>query len=191
MLDLIFIAGAPGSGKSTIAKGLQKRLCSPYFEFGWIPEFRDKPKGRATMAEEEQLSFENLKLVLKNYLRHGYRQIIVTDLNDQRLRDLYKAFHRRRYLLLTLTVNNEGALRKRVLDAERPSGYRDTATAWRINQMIVQRPLLPREIRFDNSSPQVTAAERRILKLIVAEEKRGHEKAANKAPRKNSFYSYL
>jgi adenylate kinase family enzyme len=37
MKDFIFIAGAPGSGKSTVAKALHDKLNSPIFEFGWIP----------------------------------------------------------------------------------------------------------------------------------------------------------
>ena len=40
--DIIIIAGAPGSGKSSVAKSLQEKLNCPYFEFGWIPEFRNK-----------------------------------------------------------------------------------------------------------------------------------------------------
>jgi hypothetical protein len=36
----IFVAGAPGAGKSTVA-AIQRRLGTPLFEFGWIPEFRN------------------------------------------------------------------------------------------------------------------------------------------------------
>ena len=52
-LDIIFIAGAPGSGKSTIAKGLQDHLKTPCFEFGWIPEFQDKGDGKPIGYIEE------------------------------------------------------------------------------------------------------------------------------------------
>jgi hypothetical protein len=39
----VFLAGAPGvlSAKSTDAAILQRRLGTPLFEFGWIPEFRN------------------------------------------------------------------------------------------------------------------------------------------------------
>ena len=40
-LDIIIIHGALGSGKSTTAKMLHEKLRSPWFEFGWIPEFRN------------------------------------------------------------------------------------------------------------------------------------------------------
>lgn len=70
MLDIIFINGAPGIGKSTISKLLSLKLDSPLFEFGWIPEFQNKGFERMGYKEEEAFSFENLSLVLHNYVRH-------------------------------------------------------------------------------------------------------------------------
>lgn len=83
MKDFIFIVGAPGSGKSTIAKILQRKLESPLFEFGWIPEFRNTGKKEIGYSEEESLAFENLVLVVKNYAKHGFKNVIITDLNNQ------------------------------------------------------------------------------------------------------------
>jgi adenylate kinase family enzyme len=60
----IFIAGAPGAGKSTVAAVLQRRLGTRLSEFGWIPEFRDTDT-RISYEEEESLAFENLTLVLR------------------------------------------------------------------------------------------------------------------------------
>lgn len=68
MKRFIFIAGAPGSGKSTVAELPQKRLDSPLFEFGWIPEFQNTGERKMSYAEEETLAFENLVLVAKTML---------------------------------------------------------------------------------------------------------------------------
>ena len=38
-VEIIVIHGAPGCGKSTVAALLHEQLNSPWFEFGWIPEF--------------------------------------------------------------------------------------------------------------------------------------------------------
>jgi adenylate kinase family enzyme len=73
-MDFIFIHGAPGSGKSTLAWALQNHLQSPCFEFGWIPEFRVKRASTITWEEEESLAFENLTLVVKNYVRHSFEK---------------------------------------------------------------------------------------------------------------------
>lgn len=60
--DLLFIAGAPGVGKSTVAKIIQHKLRTPLFEFGWIPEFRKKDGEEIPYEEEEGIAFENLSL---------------------------------------------------------------------------------------------------------------------------------
>jgi adenylate kinase family enzyme len=71
-MDFIFIHGAPGSGKSTLAWALRDDLQSSCFEFGWIPEFRVKRDSTITQEEEKSLAFENLTLVIKNHVRHGF-----------------------------------------------------------------------------------------------------------------------
>lgn len=154
-LDFIFIAGAPGTGKSTIAKLLHDRLHSPLFEFGWIPEFRElTPNFRISDTAEEDLAFRNLVCVIKNYQRYGFRNVIVTDLNDLRNRELYRIFRRYNYLHCTLTIQNDADLKRRVLDESRSSGYRDYERATWQNKMILRRPLLNHEIRVDNGSPR-------------------------------------
>ena len=132
--NIIFIAGAPGSGKSTIAKILQKKLGSPCFEFGWIPEFRQKGSEIISYQEEEGMSFENLILVAKNYIKHGFNNIIITDLEDKRIKELHKQFKKCKYILFTLIVNNDEVLKSRVLDKSRMNGYRDWETAIKIKR---------------------------------------------------------
>ena len=70
-------------GKSTVAAILQRRLGTPLFEFGWIPEFRGIGTRVTSHEEDEALAFENLTLVLKNDARHGFANIIVTDLEGK------------------------------------------------------------------------------------------------------------
>lgn len=58
MKTFIFIAGAPGSGKTTVAQALQHKLNSPLFEFGWIPEFRNTGSEVITYEEDEALALK-------------------------------------------------------------------------------------------------------------------------------------
>lgn len=166
MVDVIIIAGAPGSGKSTLGEALRDRLQSPYFEFGWIPEFRKLPNRELTQPEEESLSFENLSLVAKNYLRHGYKNIIITDLNDKRLLDIDKVFSDYTYVILTLVIDDENKHKARILDDTRSSDYRNVERAKRQNAMIKARSLLTNEYRINNTNASVDDIVKEAIEII-------------------------
>lgn len=161
--SIIFIAGAPGTGKSSVAKILQKKFKSPCFEFGWIPEFRQKGSKTIPYQEEEGIAFENLMLVVKNYVKHGFNIIIVTDLEDKRIRELHRNFNKVDYLLFTLTVSDDKILKSRIMDKSRSSKYRDFKSAININREILSRPLLRNEIRVDVTTRSLL----RIVKEIA------------------------
>src|SRR3989344_5103023 len=67
MVDFIFIAGSPGSGKTTISNHLKEKLKNPpMIDFGWIREFHLDREWKKANKEEEQMSYENLVFILKN-----------------------------------------------------------------------------------------------------------------------------
>lgn len=166
-MDFIFIQGAPGTGKSSLAWALQERLQSPCFEFGWIPEFRVKKNSTISYEEEEELAFENLGLVLKNYVRRGFGNIIVTDLRDPVMRQVPRRFARYNYLLVTLWMDDDDALKARVLDETRSSGYRDWQEALALNREIIRRPLRQNEVRFDSGKMSIDELVQAVLPLTV------------------------
>lgn len=155
MIDIIFIAGAPGVGKSTLAKNIHALLKSPLFEFGWIPEFRIKGRIEINYLEEEQLSFENLSLVVKNYTKHGFKNILVTDLEDKRILELDQVFADYNYLIITLTTSSDDELKSRILNKQRQNNYKDFESATRINKNILERPLLKSEVRIDVTNKSI------------------------------------
>jgi len=87
LYDLIVIAGAPGSGKTTVADLLHGTLKSPYIDFGYIREFHLDQEWKDANPQEEQMSFENLVHIIKNYISYGYNNIVVTDLQDSSAAD--------------------------------------------------------------------------------------------------------
>jgi hypothetical protein len=148
----IFLAEAPGAGKSTVAAILRRRLGTPLFEFGWIPEFRNTGTRVTSYTEDESLAFENLTLVLRNYARHGFANIIVTDLENKRTGQLGSVFRDFDFVIATLRVLDEDELRRRVMDESRSSGYRDWQEAVRINRRLLARPPFPNEHFIDVST---------------------------------------
>jgi adenylate kinase family enzyme len=101
LCDLIVIAGAPGSGKTTVADLLHSTLKSPYIDFGYIREFHLDRDWKDESPREEQMSFENLVYILKNYIRYGYKNIIVIDLKDFRVQQIPELFADYSYLIAT------------------------------------------------------------------------------------------
>ena len=154
-MDFIFIHGAPGTGKSTLAWALQQHLQSPCFEFGWIPEFRVKRDSTITWEEEESFAFENLTLVAKNYARHGFEKTIITDLRDHIIQTIPEVFAGHSHRLITLWMDNDELLKSRVLEESRSSGYRNWQESLEINRTILARGLMPNEVRFDSEELNV------------------------------------
>src|SRR5687768_7415848 len=56
-IDLIVIAGAPGSGKTAVSDLLHAALRSPYIDFGDLRNFHLDREWSNQSAEEEQMSF--------------------------------------------------------------------------------------------------------------------------------------
>ncbi len=166
MKDFIFIAGAPGAGKSTIANFLQRRLNSPMFEFGWIPEFQNKGETSITYTEEEEFSFENLILVAKNYAKHDFKNVIITDLNNKFIEKLPEIFDGYDFAIYTLRLDDENMLKQRVLDESRSSGYRNWEEAQEINQSLMNRQPFKNETFISIDSKTAEQVTEQILESL-------------------------
>jgi dephospho-CoA kinase len=149
MYDLLVLAGAPGSGKTTVADLLHATLASPYIDFGYIREIHLDREWKNESSREEQMSFENLVFILKNYIRYGYKNIIVTDLKDFRVQQIPELFAEHRYLIATMVIKSDDELALRIRN--RNDGWRDVEGALAWNKQIQERPLLIGEHRIDNT----------------------------------------
>jgi len=163
MTTFIFIAGAPGSGKSTIAKSLSSKLDSPVFEFGWIPEFRNTGNNITTYREDEALAFENLVLVTKNYAKHDFKNIIITDLENYHIAEIKSIFTDFDYKIFTLTIDNDDLLKSRLTDSLRLNGYNNYEEAIKINREILDREPFNNEMLIDATNKSAEAIVEQIL----------------------------
>ena len=168
MPTLYILRGAPGTGKTSLAAELHKTLHCPWFEFGWIPEFRHlNPHTEISYEDEVALSTENLILVTKNYFAHGFEAVIVSDLEDERIPDFADAFSGIADVrILTLDCDDETQT-NRILTRDNGNEYRDTAAAEKIAKRIRTIPY-DGELRFD--SGMMTAEE--ICKSVLLAQNR-------------------
>lgn len=166
-MGVVLIVGCPGSGKSTAAGLLHEKLKCPWFEFGWIPEFRQKnPHTVLDWEEEEALSMENLLLVTDNYLRHGFETVILTDIREPYIDRIYEHYAPDRIRLVTLVSEDPAVIRQRVLTRDNGNEYRNAEEAEALNEIYRNRELLPGELRLrcDDKTPEEVAE--KILSLI-------------------------
>jgi len=168
MVGLIVIHGSPGNGKTTVSKNLHEKLKSPWFEFGWIPEFASlNPHTQIKPIQEEQIAYENLVLVAKNYFKHGFENVIFSDLNDIRMLDIPVDFASYSYVIITLYSEDDDVIKHRLLTRDNGNQFNNYTQSIATNKKIMGRKLLPNEyrIRTDNqTADEVTMQVVGILK---------------------------
>ncbi len=167
MAYLVVIGGAPGSGKTTITKLLHQHFQSVMIEIGWLRQYHLDPAWLKASSREEAMSFENLVFIIRNYFKHDYDYILLNDLEEHRIQQIPTLFELHQFVIVTLVMSNDEEHKRRVLDPDRDSGYRDYTTAIASNHKLIDRPLLANEYKFDNTYIDSENACRQIISLIA------------------------
>lgn len=189
MKDFIFITGTSGVGKSTLAQGLLKHFKTTCVEQHMVPEFISRDGIEEMTGELEELTcWENQKAMLFCFNALGYKNIIASDIDDLRTRDIPIDFKGFNYITLKLVSSNIEQLKEQMKN--RPgNGLIDYKLQEKCNSKNLSRPCLPNEYVIDiaeMTSHQVLARAIEIidhnLSLLAYE----YEK-----PDKCHFYSWV
>ena len=156
MADLLVIGGSPGSGKSTVCELLRAELASPFIEFSSLRQFHLDQEWKSQSAEEESMAFENLIYIVRNYVRHGWSKVIVTDLRDFRVVQIPDAFGDLDYLIATLVVDTDDEIAHRI--QSRNEGWKDVEGAVSWNRQVRSREPVKGECKIASShgDPRMT-----------------------------------
>jgi len=163
MVNILFIYGAPGTGKTTISNLLNKKLKnSVLIDLGHLREFHLNAKWSNTTKKEEKMSFENLCFIIKNYVKNRYKNIIVNDLLEEMIIQVPKIFKNYNYKIISLIVDDKELERR--INNPRDSGYKNVEKAVKWNNYLKKRQLLENETKIENSHNNPEETVKKIIR---------------------------
>ncbi|TSC58572.1 MAG: Uncharacterized protein Greene041619_446 [Candidatus Peregrinibacteria bacterium Greene0416_19] len=110
------------------------------------------------------MSFETLVFMTNHYLEHGYKNIIVTDLQDFRVRQIPQLFEGKNYYIMTLVVADEAELEKRI--HARKEGFKNAEAALAWNRDLREREPVKNEYKIDNTHNDPAETVEKILQIL-------------------------
>ncbi len=167
MYNLIFILGAQGSGKTTVAKLLKEKLGSTHIDFDWIRDFHLDKGWKNASDTEEEMSFENLVFLLKNYAKHNYKNVIVGGFTEKNIERFLGEFNNYKNIVITLYLSNDEVLKQRVLEESKDSGFRDFEQSILFNKRLRDELIYPNEHKIDNTNQTPDETANQIVNILT------------------------
>jgi cytidylate kinase len=138
---IIPILGCPGSGKTTIINRLIQDFGCPGFELSWMPEFRYMNGKWIDYAVDEQIAVRAMAKVAIEYSRAGHSRVFISDFRTEVVSMLLEELSDQDVRVLVLVFSDESLIRARVLDPQRPSGYRNVDEAVKANRWFLAQTI--------------------------------------------------
>ena len=149
MKDFIFITGASGIGKTTLANGLLEHYKTTCIEQHMIPEFISRDGSEPMTGELEELTcWENQVAMLMCFHRLGYKNIIASDIDDLRTTDIPIVFKGTDFITIKLVCSDLHQIQEQMKN--RPNnGLIDFDLQKKMNEKNIKRNPLINEIEID------------------------------------------
>ena len=157
-LDLIVVAGPPGSGKSTLCRELWTRWnVVPMIELSDLRNLHLDARWSNQSEEDRAIAFDHLVYIVHSYAKHKWGPVLVTDLREEWLSRVDEFFADLSYAVITL-FSSDVVISRRI--EGRINGFTNVGAAVEWNRAAQSRRLLPREYRVDNSGSIAETADR-------------------------------
>ena len=187
--DYIFVTGASGIGKTTLAQGLLAHYKTTFIEQNMIPEFISRDGIESMTGELEELTcWENMVAMLKCFHKLGYKGIIVTDMDDLRTADIPIVFKGSNYITIKLVSSDLEQIREQMKN--RPNnGLIDYELQQKTNDKNLKRDPLVNEVEIDVSGKSIEEVLNEAIDIIDTTESLLDYECVK--PPKELFYSWV
>ena len=147
--DYIFVTGASGIGKTTLANGLLAHYKTTCIEQNMIPEFISRDGAEPMTGELEELTcWENMVAMLKCFHELGYRNIIGSDIDDLRTADIPIVFKGSNFITIKLVSSDLEQIREQMKNRQE-GGLIDYELQKKTNDKNLKRKPLINEVEID------------------------------------------
>ena len=166
MKDFIFITGASGIGKSTLANGLLEHYKTTCVEQHMVPEFISRDGSEPMTGELEELTcWENQVAILKCFHRLGYKNIIASDIDDLRTADIPIVFKGTEFITIKLICSDLRQIQEQMRN--RPNnGLVDFELQEKMNEKNRKRKPLINEVEIDVAGQSVEEVREQAINVI-------------------------
>ena len=166
MKDFIFITGASGIGKSTLANGLLEHYKTTCIEQHMVPEFLSRDGIEPMTGELEELTcWENQVAMLMCFHRLGYKNIIASDIDDLRTGDIPVVFKGTDFITIKLVSSDLAQIKEQMKN--RPNnGLIDYELQEKMNEKNIRRAPLVNEVEIDVAGKTIKEVLEQAINII-------------------------
>lgn len=166
MKDFIFVTGASGIGKTTLANGLLEHYKTTCIEQHMVPEFISRDGSEPMTGElEERTCWENQVAMLMCFHRLGYKNIIASDIDDLRTADIPIVFKGTDFITIKLVCSNLHQIQEQMRN--RPNnGLIDFELQKKMNEKNRSRKPLVNEIEIDVAGKTIAEVLEQAINII-------------------------
>ena len=149
MKDFIFVTGASGIGKTTLANGLLEHYKTTCIEQHMVPGFISRDGSEIMTGELEELTcWENQVAMLMCFHRLGYKNIIASDIDDLRTADIPVVFKGMDFITIKLICSDLHQIQEQMKNCPN-NGLIDFELQKKMNEKNIKRASLINEVEID------------------------------------------